>query len=122
MEMFGGREGTAPTLSYTQYEMGLSSQYHALATFYPWEKYPQYPLDRRLGGPQSQSGHRNLGKNPLPIQSIDRQYTDLATLAQFEYVLMEIMKRNGSLNCIIINLQFLQASSYRLTYLKDTIS
>jgi hypothetical protein len=27
----------------------------------------QYPLDRRLGGPQSQSGHSGEEKMPLPV-------------------------------------------------------
>jgi hypothetical protein len=34
--------------------------------------------------------------------------------------LVEIMHRNGSLNCITINLQFLQASMYRLKHIKET--
>jgi hypothetical protein len=33
-------------------------QRHALAALYPRGKDPRYPLDRRLGGPQSRSGHR----------------------------------------------------------------
>jgi hypothetical protein len=35
---------------------GGSGQIHTLATLSP-RKEPQYPLNRRLGGPQSQSGH-----------------------------------------------------------------
>jgi hypothetical protein len=27
-------------------------KHHILAELYPWGKDPQYPLDRRLGGPQ----------------------------------------------------------------------
>jgi hypothetical protein len=34
-----------------------SGQRHAPAALYPREKDPRYPLDRRLGGPQSRSGH-----------------------------------------------------------------
>jgi hypothetical protein len=37
---------------------GVSDQRHALAALYPRGKDPLYPLDRRLGGPQSWSGHR----------------------------------------------------------------
>jgi hypothetical protein len=33
---------------------------------YPRGKDPRYPSDRRLGGPQSRSGHRGTRKNPLP--------------------------------------------------------
>jgi hypothetical protein len=50
--------------------MGVSSQRHALAALYPQGKDPQYPLDRRLGGPQSRSGHRGYKKNPLPLLGI----------------------------------------------------
>jgi hypothetical protein len=34
------------------------------------EKGPWYPLDRRLHGPQSRSGHRGYRKNPLPLSVI----------------------------------------------------
>jgi hypothetical protein len=37
---------------------GVSGQDHTRAELYPWGKDTQYTLDRRLGGPQSQSGHR----------------------------------------------------------------
>jgi len=33
---------------------------------YPQEKSPQYPLDRRLGGALSHSGHSGKGKNSQP--------------------------------------------------------
>jgi hypothetical protein len=32
-------------------------------SLYPWGKSPQYPLDRGLGGPQSQCGHSGKEKN-----------------------------------------------------------
>jgi hypothetical protein len=38
--------------------MGVSGQRHAPAALYPGGKDPRYPLDRRLGGPQSRSGCR----------------------------------------------------------------
>jgi len=35
---------------------------------YPWGKSPEYPLDRRLGGSQGQSGHgKKRGKNPYVV-------------------------------------------------------
>jgi hypothetical protein len=37
---------------------GVSGQRHAQAALYPRGQDPRYPLDRRLGGPQSRSGHR----------------------------------------------------------------
>jgi hypothetical protein len=53
--------------------------------FTPRGKNPLYPLDRKLGGPQSRSGHGGEEKDfqPLPglepptIQSTDQRYTDL---------------------------------------------
>jgi hypothetical protein len=50
---------------------------------YPQGKSPQYPLDRRLGGPKSQLGHyaeeKNLalaGNRTLAVQHIAHRYTD----------------------------------------------
>jgi hypothetical protein len=40
--------------------MEVSGRIHAQAA-YPRGKSPQYPLDRRLGGPQSRSGRRVEG-------------------------------------------------------------
>jgi hypothetical protein len=37
---------------------GMSGQHHIQATLYPWGMDPRYPMDRRLGGLQSQSRHR----------------------------------------------------------------
>jgi hypothetical protein len=45
--------------------MGVSGQRHVPAALYPRRKDPLYPLDRRLDGPQSRSGHRGLRKNPF---------------------------------------------------------
>jgi len=40
---------------------------------YTWRKPPppQYPLDRRLSGPQSQSAHGSKEKNSLPLPGIE---------------------------------------------------
>jgi hypothetical protein len=51
--------------------MGVSGQRHAPAALYPRGKDPRYPLYRRLGGPQSRSGHRGYRKNPLPLPGIE---------------------------------------------------
>jgi hypothetical protein len=40
-------------------------------------KDPWYPLDKRLGGPQSWSGHRGQRKNPLPLLGIEPQSSSL---------------------------------------------
>jgi hypothetical protein len=44
--------------SYQMLQMGVSGQRHAPAALYSQGKDPRYPLYRRLGGPQSRSGHR----------------------------------------------------------------
>jgi hypothetical protein len=62
--------------------MEVSGQLHAPATLPPG-KSPWYPLDRRLGGPQSRSGFGGEEKNsqPLPgleppiIQRVAQRYT-----------------------------------------------
>jgi hypothetical protein len=51
--------------------MGMSDQHHTPAALYPRGKDPRYPLYRRLGGPQSRSGHRGYRKNPLPLPGIE---------------------------------------------------
>jgi hypothetical protein len=61
--------------------MGVGGQYHALAAS-PHGKI-QYPLNRRLGGPQGQSGWVQkisppLGFNPQTIQPIASRYPDYA--------------------------------------------
>jgi hypothetical protein len=60
--------------------MEVSGQLHAMAALPP-AKELWYPLDRKLGGPQSQSGRGGEEKNsqplqgqepPIPIQSVDQ--------------------------------------------------
>jgi hypothetical protein len=56
---------------------------------YPWGKSLRYPLDRRLGGPQSRSGRHGevkilvypgtLNSDPSLIQPEASRYTDWAT-------------------------------------------
>jgi hypothetical protein len=56
----GGAWGERRYSSYsltTSALMGMSGQRHAPAALYPLRKDPRYPLYRRLGGPQSRSGH-----------------------------------------------------------------
>jgi hypothetical protein len=50
--------GIDPTHSWPRHYIGVSGQHHAPAALYPRGKDPRYPLDRRLGGPQSRSGRR----------------------------------------------------------------
>jgi hypothetical protein len=56
MQALRRRGSIAPTHSWPL--DGVSGQRHAPAALYPRAKDPQYPLDRRLGGPQSWSGHK----------------------------------------------------------------
>jgi hypothetical protein len=53
-----GRGCIAYTHSRPRYYVEVSGQFHAPAAFYPLVKDPRYPLDRRLGGPQSRYGLR----------------------------------------------------------------
>jgi hypothetical protein len=71
--------------------MKVSGQLHASAAL-PQGKSPWYPLDRRLGGLQSRSGHGGEEKNsqplpgfePLLIQlAVQRHATELSWLQTF---------------------------------------
>jgi hypothetical protein len=58
---YGGAGGERMYSSYsftTSVLDGVSGQRHAPAALYPRGNEPRYPLYRRLGGPQSRSGHR----------------------------------------------------------------
>jgi hypothetical protein len=50
--------------------MKVRSQLHAPAALPPGKE-PQYPLDRRLGGRQSRSGHCGVHKTLLLLQGIE---------------------------------------------------
>jgi hypothetical protein len=50
--------------------MEVSGQFHAPAASPQW-KSPWYPLDRRLGGPQSRSGPNGEEKNSQPPPGIE---------------------------------------------------
>jgi hypothetical protein len=59
MEAFGGEEvRLLLILDLGTKQMGVSGQLHAPAALYARVKDPLYPLDRRLGGPQSRFGRR----------------------------------------------------------------
>jgi len=48
--------------------------------FYSWGKGSQYPLDRRLGGPQSWSRHGVEEKNSQPPSGIELLIIQLSSL------------------------------------------
>jgi hypothetical protein len=50
--------------------MEVSGQLYALATLHPYQ-IPEYPLNRRLDGPQSWSQHLEEEKNLLPLLGIE---------------------------------------------------
>jgi hypothetical protein len=50
--------------------MGVSGQLHAPAALSPGES-SRYPLDRRMGGPQSRSGRGGEEKNSQPPPRIE---------------------------------------------------
>jgi hypothetical protein len=63
--------------------MEVSGQHHAPAALYPRGKDPQYPLDRRLGGPQrpEEKSSASVGDRTPVVQSAVSHFTDWATLA-----------------------------------------
>jgi hypothetical protein len=58
MEALGGDEYSSYSFKTSALD-GVSGQRHALAALYPQGKDPFYRLYRRLGEPQSRSGHRD---------------------------------------------------------------
>jgi hypothetical protein len=79
--------------------MEMSGQLHN-PVFYHQGKSPCYPLDRRLGGPQSRSGRGGEEKNsqrlpelePSIIQPVEQRYT--AELSRF-YLIFRSWEWNG---------------------------
>jgi hypothetical protein len=70
--IYGGAGGLYSSYSFTTSALyGVSGQGYAPDAFYPQGKDPRYPLYRRLGGPQSRSGHRAYRKNLLPLLWIE---------------------------------------------------
>jgi hypothetical protein len=71
----------------------VSSQLHALGALPPGRKSPQYPLDRRLGGPQNRSGirggekfcpYRDSNSDLSAVQPVASRYTDCSIPAPIE--------------------------------------
>jgi hypothetical protein len=79
------------TFSLPRHWLEVSGQLQA-RPLYPRGKRPRYPLDRRLGGPQSQSGPRGEEKildstgtrtpTPSVVQPVASRYTNYAISAQ----------------------------------------
>jgi hypothetical protein len=81
--------------------MEVSGQLHA-PTALPRGKRPWYPLDRRLGGPQSSSGRGGEEKNSQPsrepnpstpiIQPVAQRYTDWAIMALIVEMIIKVLE------------------------------
>jgi hypothetical protein len=70
MEAYSESGGIAPRI------LELDIRWRLVVSFTPRLLYPQgkstwYPLDRRLGGPQSRSGHGDEEKNSKPIPELE---------------------------------------------------
>jgi hypothetical protein len=70
-------------------------------------KSPRYPLDRRLGGPQSQSGRygeeKILTLLGLELWPIGTRYTNCATLARLPYMeAISIMHNLRTLHALVL--------------------
>jgi hypothetical protein len=69
MEVYWGYESIAPRIL----DLGTRWRLVSFTTrpLYPQGKSSCYPLDRRLGGPQSRSGHGGEEKNPQPLPELE---------------------------------------------------
>jgi hypothetical protein len=70
MRTYWGSGGIAPCI------LDLGTRWRWEVSFTPWPLYPhgknpQYPFDRRLGGPQSKSGQSGEEKNYQPLPGIE---------------------------------------------------
>jgi hypothetical protein len=70
MKAYWGSGGIAPLILWPRHYTEVSGQLHAPAAL-PQGKSPWYPLDKRLGGPQSRSGRGGEEKNSQPPPGIE---------------------------------------------------
>jgi hypothetical protein len=63
--------------SITSHIINLSIRLRRVVSFAHWPLYHQYPLDRMLGRPQSQSEYGSKKKNSLPPLGIEPQLSSL---------------------------------------------
>jgi hypothetical protein len=85
----------------------LGTRWRWVVSFTPWPLYPQgksppYPLDRRLSGPQSRSGHGAEVKNSQPhrdsnsnhstVQPVVSRYTDWAIHLKITSLLTQLSR------------------------------
>jgi hypothetical protein len=83
--------------------MEVSGQLHAPAALPPGKEPTRYPLDRKLSGPQSRSGHGDKEKNsPVPAgnrtleprssSTVTQRYTDWAITALKNFIIRFLNK------------------------------
>jgi hypothetical protein len=70
MKAYWGSGGIAPFILWPRHQMEVSGQLHAPAAL-AQGKNPGYPLNTRLGGPQSRSGRGDEEKNSQPLPGIE---------------------------------------------------
>jgi hypothetical protein len=74
MKAYWGSGGTAPFI-HSFFDLGTRGRWVVSFTprpLYSQGKSPFYPLDRRLGGPQSRSGRGGEEKNSQPLPGLER--------------------------------------------------
>jgi hypothetical protein len=103
--------------------MEVSGQLHAPAAL-PQEKSPCYPLDRRMGGPQSRSGSGGEEKNSQPLSGIEtpiiqpaaQSYTTELTWCLNVAAVVHISLVTMSRTDLCQNCQCFQKQNYLLIY------
>jgi hypothetical protein len=71
MQMPRGRGSLSPTHFFTSALNRVSGEICPPAVLFTRGKDPQYPLDKKVDGPQRWSGHRGQTKNPLSLPRIE---------------------------------------------------
>jgi hypothetical protein len=65
--------------------LDLGTRWRWVVSLTPRPLYPRYPLDRRLGGPQSRSGRSGEEKNLLPLPEIEPRLSSPVPVAVLTY-------------------------------------
>jgi hypothetical protein len=69
-------------------------------------KDPRYPLDRKLGGPQSRSGHRGQSKNLLPLLGIEADRPVVQFVVRHYWLSYTIFHITRNLTVVYCHLSF----------------
>jgi hypothetical protein len=71
--------------------MEVSGRLHASASL-PTGEDPWYPLDRRLGGPQSRSGRGGEERDSHPLSEFEHLSHTVCSLALYHWVILASMQ------------------------------